>query len=262
MPLTVGAVVAGVGGLGKTITGLFQNSNANKLKNNLVRPTYNIQDQYYTDQNLAEQQAEGGLSEASKDYYGGQADRGLTAGIAATLAGGGDVNSIGSLYDKYNQGNMAIAAKDSELQNDNIRYLIDRNKDLASEETKAWALNKYEPYKDAAQAATAEKNAAQQNIWGGVGEIGSAITSMYKPQYEDKSTTNGPDPNSLIATPSTPNPGFNIPYPTGPTNPFGSNPVVPRSDLDTASRYGSTSALGDYRNSPYYDALQSYFNKI
>lgn len=259
MPLTVGAVVAGVGGIGKLFSGLSQNSNANKLKNSLVRPTYNIQDQYYTNQNLAEQQAEGGLSEASKSYYGGQADRGLTAGINATLAGGGDVNSIGNLYDKYNQGNMAIAAKDSELQNDNIRYLIDRNKDLASEETKAWALNKYEPYKDQAQAATAEKNAAQQNIWGGIGQIGSAITAGFTPPNPNTvSSTGGPNPSNVLPNLSAPTDTSLLPN----RNPFAGKSIVPGSDLDVASKAGLTNSLSQYQNSPYYDALQSYFLKI
>lgn len=258
MPLAVGAVVSGIGGIGKLVSGLSQNSNANKLKNSLVRPTYTISPEYYTNQNLAEQQAEGGLSEASKSFYGNQADRGLTAGINATLQGGGDINDIGGLYDKYTQGNAAIAAKDSELQNENIRYLIDRNKDVAGEETKAWALNKYEPYKDQAAAATAEKNAAQQNIWGGVSQIGSSITAAFTP----------PDPNQVTSD-NAPNPNNVIPNLAAPTNtapfvnrsPFPAAPVVSGSDLDMSAAAGAGSTLRTFQNSPYYDALQSYFLK-
>lgn len=158
MPLPLLAVGLGLQagkGIYDAIAGGKQKRDAEEAARNAVRPEYDIQDEYFNNQTIAQNQAQSGLSASSKDYYGTQAERGLTYGVDAALRGGGSVNSIAQLYDTYNQSNQRLAVEDSRLQTDNIRALMAVNKDLAGQKTTKWAIDEYEPYKDTMKAATA-----------------------------------------------------------------------------------------------------------
>jgi hypothetical protein len=233
--LIASAAIGAVGAGYKIYQGISQNSAANKLQRGLVRPMYPIQQQYYQNQGLAENQAQEGLSAPALSYYGDQANRGLSAGISGILQGGGDVNNIASLYDKYNQGNRAVAVQDSALKNDNIRYLVDRNKDLAGQETQQWALNKYEPYKDTATAITGLRNAGGQNVAGGIGELGS-VASIY---------ATGNNKTSDVKPTTTATPAVNTNAGTG--GQMVDSPV--------------SQVMQNYQNSPYYNQLNAYMNQ-
>lgn len=193
MPLPLLAIAGGIqaaGALAKTIKGFGDLKSANELARNNIRPTYNIEDEYYNNQSLAENNAQTGLSQQSLDYYGNQANRGLSAGIDATLQGGGGINSIQNLYDQYLQGGQKVAAEDSQLKNQNLKILMDQNAALAGQKTQQWVLNQYEPYKDKAQAASAAKTAATQNIFGGISGLasGAAVASQ---GFKDPSAVSG-----------------------------------------------------------------------
>lgn len=264
----IGAVGAGY----KIYQGISQNSAANKLQKGLVRPMYKIQDQYYQNQGLAENRAQNGLDENSRNYYNDQANRGLSSGISGILQGGGNVNSIGSLYDKFNQGNRAISTEDSQFKNDNIRYLIDRNKDLAGQETQQWAINKYEPYKDTATAIAGLRGAGSQNISGGLGEIGS-IGSTLAGSVGDPAGLRHPDASRVIDTSTVSTPGIApagtpIVSPTqtfGGSNPFGTvgGMKVADNNINTGAinTLATNNTLKNYQSSPYYDQLSAYLNQ-
>lgn len=256
----IGAVGAGY----KVAQGISQNSAANKLQRGLVRPMYKIQDQYYQNQGLAENAAQNGLGANALNYYGDQANRGLASGISGVLQGGGDVNSINGLYDKFNQGNRAISAEDARLKTDNIRYLVDRNKDLAGQETQQWALNKYEPYKDTATAITGLRNSGSQNISGGISEAGSVLSTLAGNIKADKAATPGPDPDKIINNPTITD--INKTSNTlGTANPFSTNGgmIVPGSAIDpnVVNGIATNNVLKQYQNSPYYAGLSAYLNQ-
>lgn len=181
MPLPFLAIAAGAQILGsgyKTIKGFSDLAKANKAGENLVRPKYNIEDEYYNNVGLAENMAQSGLTQESKDYYGELATRGLGSSADAILRAGGNANSLQSVYDTYLQGNERIAAEDSQLQNNNIKYLIDQNGVLAGQKTQQWALNEYEPYKDQAKAIAEAKAAAQGRIDSGISGITGAASTF------------------------------------------------------------------------------------
>lgn len=263
----IGAVGAGY----KIYQGISQNSAANKLQRGLVRPMYSIQPQYYNNQSLAENQAQEGLSEDAKNYYGDQANAGLSAGISGILQGGGDVNNINSLYDKYNTGNRAIATQDSQLKNDNIRYLVDRNKDLAGQQTQQWAINQYEPYKDTATAISGLRGASGQNISGGISELGSVASIMGKANTPD--TTTPTRAQSDLSTSSPITGGSPTQDSINGLNPSGSTPMmnttidsnyqIPGSDFNNPQviQGAKADAINGYQNSPYYASLNSYMNQ-
>lgn len=259
------AAIAAVGAGYSIYHGISQNSAANKLQRGLVRPMYPIQQQYYRNQGLAENQAQQGLTAPALSYYGDQANRGLSAGISGVLQGGGNVNTIGSLYDKYNQGNRAIATQDSQLKNDNIRYLIDRNKDLAGQETQQWAIDKYKPFEDTTAAISALRGSGSQNIANGIGQAGSVASIMAKPSYGSTTASANPrDASGAIDSGTTPGvtaPGQDI---VSPGTTFGDQPTPQGMRLlntNPAATQATQDTMGKYQNSPYYDNLNEYMNQ-
>lgn len=134
---------------------------------NLKTPFYKIQDEYYKNQNLAEQEASGGLSSASKDLYKTEAQRGEGAAISALLQGGGDMNMISGIFDKYNRSTMGLAAEDSQAHTKNIQHYMDVNKDLAGQKTTQFVVNELQPYENKLKELTQRISGDKANIWGG-----------------------------------------------------------------------------------------------
>lgn len=178
MPLTAAAVIGGVSAISKGITGISELSNANKLAANNKRPLYDIQKEYYDNVNSSEAMAEHGLTQKALQYNTEEAQRGLSSGEDTALQLGGGLNSIGALYNGYQRGVQNLAQIDAEKQNDNIRQLLDRRKDLAAQKTQQWVLNKYEPFKDTAKAAAQEKAAGLTNIQGALGDAAGVATGI------------------------------------------------------------------------------------
>lgn len=209
MPLPFLAVAAGIqaaGSIAKAVKGFGDLKDAKELAKNNIRPTYNIEDEYYNNQGIAENLAQGGLTQQSKDYYTSQADRGLSAGIDATLRGGGGINGIANIYDQYLQGSQRVAAEDSQQRTNNLKLLMDANTTLAGQETQAWALNKYEPYKDTAKAAADAKAAATANIFGGIQGLASGAAIMSSAQAGNKAAVaDGVDVAGTVPTAASPN---------------------------------------------------------
>lgn len=176
--MTAAAVIGGIDSLYKIGTGIFQGSKANKLEKKNKRPVFSIQDEYFNNQTLSSSMAQRGLTDKAINYYTTQAERGLSSSADTALQLGGNVNSINQFYDIYQRGLQDVAVKDAELQTSNIRYLIDRNKELASQKTQQWVINKYEPYKDTARAIAQMRSASSQNISTGISQAAGIASSI------------------------------------------------------------------------------------
>lgn len=178
------AVIAGISALGKAGVGIAQLLHSNKDDN--PRPFFDIQDEYFENRNIAARRASEGLTAGALDYYGDMAGRGLSGTSNAILQGGGNVNDITRAYDTYLQGIRSVAAKDSEIQNNNILTFLDKNEELAKQKVQQWAINKYEPFKDKAAAKAQERAAGIQNIFGGLQEGASILAAgETRNLYED-----------------------------------------------------------------------------
>ncbi len=189
-----GLLTSGITGIGKAIFGADQIADGREALNNAVRPEYNIQDEYYKNVSIGENQAQTGFNQASKDYYSTQSERGLQSGIDATLRGGGGVNAIAELYDRYNEGNRRVAAEDDQLRFTKINNLMQLNKDLAGQKTYKWAIDEYEPYKDLVRRANAGIASGTQNVFSGLGEVGSTLANaaIATSQQEQQPGQNSP----------------------------------------------------------------------
>jgi hypothetical protein len=264
MAIVAPLVLAGIAGY-QAIKSANDSAAAKRRARLNIRPTFNIQDEYYKNQNLAEGLAQGGMTQASKNYYQSQADRGLGSSIGALLQTGGGINSISHLYDSYDKNNMAIAAKDSEQHVDNIRYLMGVNKDLADQKTQKWVLDKYQPYLDEAKSIAGQKAQAAGEMNNSLNTLGSAASAYSTSQlYKDKggAVKQGPDGSVIAAIdPSLSSPTDRIQGPSKATIP---NINIPNSydQLQTFNDQSRQAAmqkiLSNYQNSPYRTDLSAY----
>ena len=190
--LAIGLAIAAAAGAAKSITGAKQAKEGRDLARNNQRPDFDIAQEYFTNQDLAQSMAQSGLPQASLNYYQQQAYRGLTSSTDALLRAGGGPNAIAGIYDQYNQGIGAIASQDAMARTQNIRYLIDQNKAVAEQEAMRWGLNEYETYKDRAQTATALQAQGTQNIFGGITDVAGAFIAGGRAGLYQKPPSNPP----------------------------------------------------------------------
>ena len=210
MPLPLFAIAAGVTALAngaKAISGASQTAKGKKLQKSLVRPEYQIEEEYYNNQSMAQSLAGQGMTSESKDLFSKQSERGLSYGMDTALQTGGGLNSIAELYDAYNQSNLKMAAEDSQLRISNIKNLMEQNTALAAQKTNKWAIDKYEPYKDKAKAAAEAIAAGNATMWNGISGVAGAASTFaqgqaYKERTDAMSGLAGGSPQLAAAAPS------------------------------------------------------------
>lgn len=273
MPFTAAALVtAGIGAY-KAIKGASDSADAkNRAKYNL-RPTYDIAPEYFANQGIASNLAQGGLPDSTKNYYETNAERGLGSSLGAMLQTGGGVNSVADIYDKFDQNNRAIAAQDSQQKIENIKNLMAANNQLADQKTQKWVLDKYQPYLDTSKSIAAEKAQGAGEVNSGLNSIAGAVSSYAGANAKQEDAVNGnaaakaPDPNHIeynSGTDAPSNPYTNPYNPIKPGNVSAMNVNIPDSYDDLPSFNSSARAsaasgiLNNYRNSPYYDGLKQY----
>lgn len=148
----------------------------------LNKPFYKIQDEYFQNNNIAGNLAEDGLTSSEKNAYNTNSERGLSAGIGATLQGGGSASDIAKLSGIYTNAQSNEAAADSAAHIENIKYFMGTNKELAGQKTTQWALNEYQPYEQKLKELTERQAAAKQNQANGadetIGSIGALGTDL------------------------------------------------------------------------------------
>lgn len=255
--LAIGAGIVAAAGLAKSYIGARQANKAAKMAANNTRPNFDIADEYYTNQSLAQNQAQSGLGQDSLDYYSDQASRGLTQSTDALLQAGGNPNAVAGLYDRYQQGIGGIAAANSQAKRQNLQSLMAANSDLAAQKTMQWSLDKYEPYKDTARTASALQAQGTENIFNGISQTGSAIGTMGQAGlFKSSGAGSGAQSNPDTAI-STVNPSARV------------QPLSMGTGADT-SGYDANSLIDDsmqgMENSPYRDLirrrLQQDYNRV
>ncbi len=164
-------------GVGQLIKGTKDEKRAKQELSRLRQPLYGIQPEYYENRNILATEAGQGIPSATKDYLTSETQRGLGAGINALTQTGGGVNDISKLMDVYNRSLSKIGAEDAETHLKNIQYFMGANKDLAGQKTTQWAINEYQPYQAKLKELTKRREAAEQNIWGGLQSIVGASSA-------------------------------------------------------------------------------------
>src|SRR6185436_4257285 len=157
MAVSIGLAAVGVG---LAIYGAVKKSQAEKkAKANLAnRPNYQALPEDQSELRLAESRAGQGMSDAARQAYQNNADRGLAATTNAIMRGGGDANALGSAYDKYQQGIANQSIYDDQVRLANLTNLSNTyskyNARRSAENDKDFQVNKYAPWADRQQLYT------------------------------------------------------------------------------------------------------------
>lgn len=168
-------------GIVKYFIGNSKEKKARRALEKLKAPIYKIQDEYLQNKNMAAEAAQGGLPQATKDYYTQESQRGLSSGIKGILGSGGNPNDIQKIFSTYDDGLAKIGVADAAAHLDNIKYYMGVNKDLAGQKTTQWAINDYQPYLNkvkqlnaAQKAGEAIKASAYDDVMGSITSFGSS----------------------------------------------------------------------------------------
>lgn len=261
------AVTAGIG-IYKTIKGANDSADAKRRAKYNLRPTYDIAPEYFANQGIASNLAQGGLPDSTKNYYQTNAERGLGSSLSASLQTGGGVNSISDLYDKFDQNNRAIAAVDSQQKIENIKNLMAANNQLADQKTQKWVLDKYQPYLDNSKSIAAQKAQGAGEVNSGLNSISGAVSSYAggKAKQEDQVleqqqinlAKNGNPSYQTVDTPVS-NPNVIQPGNTSAMNVNLPDSYDALGNFNASSRATAAAGiLNKYKNSPYYSGLNSY----
>lgn len=268
------AVTAGIG-IYKTVKGANDSADAKRRAKYNIAPTYDISPEYFKNQGIAANQAQSGLPQSTKDYYETNAERGLGSSLSAMLQTGGGVNSIGDLYDKFDQNNRALASADAQQKIANIRNLMDANNAVADQKTQKWVLDKYQPYLNNAKSIAAEKAQGSGEVNDGLNTVSGAISSYAGANAKQEDTINNganPDPNKVAKGEEPGTMGYK--YDRGPlegrsatiapANVSSLHVAIPDNydQLGTFNNSARSTAvsgiLNKYQNSPYYAGLNDY----
>lgn len=179
-PISVGAsgvasLVQAAVGVAQMVQAGKQNREAKRLAKNLIRPDYEIPQEYRDNLALAESMAGQGLSDAAMEVYKTNANNTLTSSVDAILRGGGSVNNISDLYDTAENNFASLAALEDELRFKRQQVLMDQNEQMAQQRTTQWQVNEYAPYQDQKQLIAHLRGQANNNQWAGINTVGSAV---------------------------------------------------------------------------------------
>lgn len=167
----------------------------------LRKPFLKIQDEYFQNRNIAEEQAMSGMPSATKNYLDSQRRKGLGTSIAGLLQSGVHPGEVGKLFETYDNAISADAARDAEMRTKNIDYFINVNKDLAGQKTTQFVANELAPYerklKQMSQNVAIEEANKNEAINSGISSLSSLGTSLSNSNLL-KSTNTAPAGNDPV----------------------------------------------------------------
>lgn len=198
----VSAGVSGAVGLGTAIYGAIQKRKAQQEAAANKMPTYSIPTEEQDALTLAGSQAGQGMSDASRQAYLNNAGSGLAATTNAILRGGGDANSIGNAYNKYDTGINNQAIYDDQARMQHLSNLQGEFHRMSAQKDKQWQINQYAPWANKAQAIGQQLTGGQNMMMAGINTLGnSALTAAdgYFKRVKALPTNTIRDPQQTIA---------------------------------------------------------------
>ena len=171
----VGAAAGGLAqaavGLVQTGIGLVQSSKARRELEGLEQPFYKIQNELFQNRNLAANQAQMGVPQATMDYMTGETQRGLGTSVSALRQTGGSANNVADLFAQYQRGIQQNAAMDAQQRVANLGSFLKENQEIAGQKTMQWTINEFQPFQN--KTAMLQNQIAQGNQMMGAGISGA-----------------------------------------------------------------------------------------
>lgn len=173
MPVPILLIAAAAAAAAKGISGAVQ---AKKAKNEAAklaasRPT--LPNNQFAQDQLSFAENELSRSSQTGDQYNQGVDRDLSNSIGAILKGGGDINSVGELFDSTNQGRQRARLMSENIRMNNIQNYVRASQGADNARQQQFQFNDWAPWADNAQANAQARVAANQKTWQAVDEFGS-----------------------------------------------------------------------------------------
>lgn len=147
------------------------------------KPLYQIPEPTLKNQTIVENRAQQGLADSTKQIYMENADRGLSASLDTLTKLGGGVNSIGDIYNNYEESQRTLALMEDQAKFANQQLLINQNNLMANENDKTWQLNILYPWMDKQKGIAEKKARANATLQSSVGTaaqlFGKAAAANY-----------------------------------------------------------------------------------
>lgn len=143
----------------------------------LKRPEFEVSPEYFDNKNQAAQLAQGGMTQASKDFYTNETERNLGSALSSGLYSGGSANDISKILEAHDNSLAKISSEDSAEHIKNIGLYMNANKDLAGQKSIAFGVNKLQPYKDSVKGFNEAINAGETQFNNGLSGLANAGVS-------------------------------------------------------------------------------------
>ena len=185
--LLAGALISSGLGLAKSVIGGIQSIRGNRQMKNLLknRPQYSIPEAYMKAlgiyQNLAAQEMPG------KQYYeqriGETTARAMTGAERGAISSNVLQGSVESSQDKELQALQDLAKMNAEYKVGAMQNLAGAQNVMGGLQQEAWNYNVNDPYQMKLNMANEQRQAGAQNLFAGLGEIGSSVINLVGTKY-------------------------------------------------------------------------------
>lgn len=178
----VGGLLAGMSPLGlgmsllptifKGAFSIFQNHKANQLQAQNARPIEAVNGNYYDNQRIAQQQANGMASSVYNNQQN-QIQRNESSAMSNINSRNMGVGAVGRVDQMATDQMGNLNAQNAHAMVQGQDNLMHANTALAGAQQHAWNTNQMQPYQQRAAAIQALRGSSEQNAYGAANDIGS-----------------------------------------------------------------------------------------
>jgi hypothetical protein len=185
--LLTGALISGGLGLAKAVTGGVQALTGNRQMNNLLanRPTYSIPDAYQKSlgiyANLASGQMPG--QQYYEDRIGESTARTISNAERGAISSGVFQGAVSNAQDKELNAIRDLARMGAEYKTTQMQNYGQALNQYGGLQDKQWEVNQFQPWEIKANMANEKKMVGQQNLFQGLGEMGSTVMNYVGTKY-------------------------------------------------------------------------------
>lgn len=171
-------------GVAQSVVSLINAAKAKKEAKELqrTRPKHEISPEFGKNLSLVESELSGGMSNAAESAYNNLMNKQMSASIGAILRGGGDVNSVSSVFASGEEGRQKLAMLNDQLRLKQIDNVIKAREMMAGEQDKNFLFNEWMPWADRAQANSEARKNADKGIWSGLQTATSGLSNILSAQ--------------------------------------------------------------------------------
>jgi len=227
MPLA-GGIIAGAGVLANGVESIFQNKAANDIKPK-QDPVYNIPQEFYQNREIARQMAQIGMPQQQYNNSVNNINGTQAAALATAQNSSNPAAAITGIVSGTNRAKGNLDAEDSQARENNQRYFINENSQVADQELKKQQSDVFDKFTRDFNQYQALKGASMQslnNAISGAQQIGGAIAGNATGGGNSTARYDAIDPGVSPGSSFTPSGGITS---TQVPTPWSDNPINPLS---------------------------------